>query len=380
MTCLDCLAHSEMIKSSDLPAFHEQVSCPVVSLGLTPAAMAVEDVAHQEDEEEPCAANEELPELLDLIDIAETSAEDVAQFAEVLQNIGRRVRATPGDRDLLSDFEGIAQICAALSREPHSWQGKAMLAFCRTMPEVCRTSVVNRASLRDAGFLAACVRLLSAGVCDKDEATTIAASTALAAMCTANDANKQMAAGLAEALEPSEAPDEAKPSALPVLLDALKAFPDSVQAQAEALAALRSLIVDDDNRKAETTPSALENRDVLLSDALYPEVKNAVQHACQLALHHPQVKITEQALLLLREIARGQERIQEIAKPSSKLLAFVQKALESPEARVVRAAMAVLRALALCEDVRDELSLRLACMEDCCTAQRPLDTTGWSQR
>ena len=309
-------------------------------------------VDNQEEQEDGCEESSELPELLELIDLAESSAEDVARFAEVLRNIGRRVKATPGDRDLLSDFEGISQICEALSKEPHTWEGEAMLAFCRAMPEICRTSVVNRASLRDAGFLAACVRLLHAGVREKDEAKAVAASQALAALCTASDANKQAAMAAHESA--------GEPGLLPLLLDVLVAFPDSSQVQAESMAALRSLVVDDDSRKSETAPSALENRELLLSDELYPNVKSAVQHACHLSQRHPQiVKLTEQALLLLREISRGQERVQEIAKPSNKLLTFVQKSLESSEPRILRAAMAVLRAFALCEDVRDELSLRL---------------------
>eukprot|EP00439_Symbiodinium_sp_Y106_P081124 s1339_g20.t1 len=332
-----------------------KASCKLQSVPFCiPAAMAVEDIC-KNDKEDRCEANSELPDLLELIEVAESSAEDVARFAEVLRQVGRRVKASPEDRDLLSDFEGISQICDALSKEPHQWQGEAMLAFCRTMPDVCQTSVVNRASLRDAGFLAACIRLLYSAACEKDEATAVAASTALAALCTASDANKQMA------MVPHQEPSSEKSGqhgVLRVLLDVLVMFPDSAQAQAESMAALRSLVVDDDTRKAEIAPSALENRELLLGDELYPEVKRVVQNACQLSQHHPQiVKLGEQALLLLREIARGQDRIQEIAKPSNKLLAFVQKSMESSEPRIVRAAMAVLRAFALCEDVRDELSL-----------------------
>ena len=52
-----------------------------------------------------------------------------------------------------------------------------------------------------------------------------------------------------------------------------------------------------------------------------------------------------------------QERIQELAKPSSKLLPLVRDGLASSEPRLARAALGVLRAFALCEDVRDELSL-----------------------
>ncbi|CAE7209599.1 unnamed protein product [Symbiodinium sp. CCMP2592] len=343
----------KLVSDSPEPSKASFNLCPL----CTPTAMAVEDIC-KNDEEDRCEGNSELPDLLELIEVAESSTEDVARFAEVLRQVGRRVKASPEDRDLLSDFEGISQICDALSKEPHQWQGEAMLAFCRTMPDVCRTSVVNRASLRDAGFLAACIRLLHGAACKKDEATAVAASTALAALCTASDANKQMAMVAHE--EPCSE-QSGQHGVLRVLLDVLEMFPDSAQAQAESMAALRSLVVDDDTRKAEIAPSALENRELLLGDELYPEVKRVVQNACQLSQHHPQiVKLGEQALLLLREIARGHDRIQEIAKPSNKLLAFVQKSMESSEPRIVRAAMAVLRAFALCEDVRDELSLQLA--------------------
>ena len=41
----------------------------------------------------------------------------------------------------------------------------------------------------------------------------------------------------------------------------------------EAMAALRSVVVDDDHRKSETQPAALENREVLLSEELYPKAR-----------------------------------------------------------------------------------------------------------
>jgi len=326
------------------------------------AAMAVEpveDTGAQEEEEGHQQEASELPELLELIDLAETASQDVEKFVEVLRNIGQRIRATPSDRDLLSDFEGISQICQALKAE-HAWRGKAMLAFCRIMPDVCRTSVVNRASLRDAGFLSASAEMLRDSLREKDEATATSVSTALCAMCTANDANKQIAL-LADPGDVEEtqqgAEEEHVPGALRLLLDALKLFPASGQLQAEALAALRSLVVDDDSRKADCEPAAVQNREVLLSQEVYPEVKMIVQQACQLSQEQSHVKIAEQALLMLREIARGQERIQDLARPSCKLLSFVQKSLESSEPRILRGALGVLRAFALCEDVRDELSL-----------------------
>ena len=149
--------------------------------------MAVEEGQGERDEEAEVPSTEaeaELPELLELIDMVESASGD--ELAEVISKIGRRIRATPGDRDLLSDFEGIAQICQAL--EACNWRGPAMLAFCRVMPDVCRTSIVNRASLRDAGFLAATMKMLEEALAAKEEMSLMACCTSIAALCTANDA------------------------------------------------------------------------------------------------------------------------------------------------------------------------------------------------
>jgi len=346
----------------------------VTQAGYAAASPPVATSAPVEGEEEqeqsalPAEENSDLPELLELVDAAEEAAGSTEDLAAVLKNIGRRIRATPGDRELLSDFEGTTQICQTLAGPPHSWQGEAMLEFCRIMPDVCRTSLVNRASLRDGGFLQAAVELLRSSLEAEDEAPAIAASVAICATCTANDGNKQAAAQL---FLPPEAEEEkrgadgggaefAKPGALCLLLDALEKFASSTRLQLEAVAAFRALIVDDDTRKAECTPAALENREVVLSEEVYPKVKEAVKRAldCTKTGEGPSlVRLHEQGLLLLREIARGPERIQELAKPSTKLMPFVRAGLDSEDPRVVRAAMSVLRAFAFCEDVRDELSL-----------------------
>ena len=314
--------------------------------------MAVEVDEGGEAEEQAAQADEEVPELLELIDEVESASEE--ELPAVLVKLGIRLRASPKDRDLLSDFEGINQIANILNKR--NWQGEAMLAFCHIMPEVCRTSLVNRACLRETGFLVATVKMLKTALDTKDEQVLLAGCTAITAMCTANDANKQVAAQVFEEKGVIDDADE-KPlhGAIFLLLDTLEAFPESVQLQTEAMAALRSLVVDDDTRKSECMPSALENREVLLSDEIYPKVGGIVENASKLASQP--LKLTEQTLLLLREISRGQERIQELAKPKGLMMPYVRKALGSSEARLVRAALAVLRAFAFCEDVRDELSL-----------------------
>eukprot|EP00438_Fugacium_kawagutii_P026828 Skav224725 [mRNA] locus=scaffold699:519563:522691:+ [translate_table: standard] len=311
--------------------------------------MAVEVDEPGEEEQ----VDEEVPELLELIDEVESATEE--ELPAVIRKIGLRLRASPKDRDLLSDFEGINQICDALSKA--AWQGEAMLAFCGIMPEVCRTSLVNRACLRETGFLEATVKMLKKSFDARDELVLLAGCTAITAMCTANDANKQIAAQVFEEkalIVDGSAEEKPLHGAIFLLLDILEEFPESVQLQTEAMAALRSLVVDDDTRKSESMPSALENREVLLSEEVYPKVRGIVEKASK--MDKQPLKLTEQVLLLLREIARGQERIQELAKPST-MMPYVRSALGSSEARLVRAALAVLRAFAFCEDVRDELSL-----------------------
>lgn len=266
-----------------------------------------------------------------------------------------------------------------------------MLAFCRIMPDVCRTSIVNRASLRDAGFIDAVVELLRAALIAEDEASATAAATAIGATCTANDGNKKAAAqlffpdlkALAEAAQVAElakVPElakvveaekenqenqgtqelpEIKPGALCLLLDVLEKFPSTAALQTEAISALRTLIVDDDPRKPACTPSAVENREVILSEEIYPKMREAVQRALAVADAEggPQIKLREQSMLLLRELARGQENIKDLAKPSVKLMPAVRAALQADNPRLVRAAMSVLRAFAFCEEVRIEISL-----------------------
>mmetsp|Transcript_47232 Transcript_47232/g.135373 ORF Transcript_47232/g.135373 Transcript_47232/m.135373 type:complete len:487 (+) Transcript_47232:51-1511(+) len=328
---------------------------------------------------------EEIPEMLDLVDAAEETGEDAAALATIIRNIGRRIRATPGDRDLLSDFEGIPNICKALAGPPHEWQGDAMLAFCRVMPDVCKQSTVNRGSLRDAGFVVAVVEFLRSALFAGDEAATLAASIALSAVCTANDGNKKAAAQLvvAVAIEVPEGADDTdqaaaveykapeKSGALVLLLDALGQFPESPTVQTEAISALRALLTDDDTRKADCQPSAVDNREVATSDAGFPFFGVAVERALAMvdASDKPMVKLHEQSLLLLRELARRQDRVQALAL-DAKLLKRAQSAVEAQDPRVVRAGLAVLRTFSIIEEVRDEIGFMTDGAQRCLFAVR----------
>jgi hypothetical protein len=316
------------------------------------------------------AETDELPELLDLLDEIEESGEDAELLASLLLKVSRRIRATPNDRDLLTDFEGISNICKRLAAPPHEWRGEAMLVFCKIMPEVCRSSNVNRGSLRDEGFLSAAVELLRFAVTgDGDEPVAIAACTALSATCTANDGNKKVAAQLIEST--SE-----RPGGMLLCLDALGKFPESPQLQTEALCALRTLFTDDDSRKSASEPSAVENREVALSDDGFPFLGIAVERALNLAdaTEKPLLRLREQALLLLREMARRQDFVKTLAL-DAKLLPRVQATLKLDDARVVRASLSVMRAFCAVEEVRDEIGLMSDGAYECIVAvQKHLGT------
>lgn len=203
--------------------------------------------------------------------------------------------------------------------------------------------VVNRGSLRDVGFLAATVRLLAQSLVVENSEQMALSCTALAAMCTGNDANKEAAMAV-------EGVAEGVPcGALWILVELLRRHKGS-GLQAEGLAALRALVLEDDGRKVDAVPCAVQNRELLLSEEVYPQVTLILAEAVHLEASS---KLTEQILLLLREVARG-EGIKELAKQH---LSYVRRCLVCPEPRLVRASLAVLRAFAFCEDVRDELSL-----------------------
>lgn len=320
------------------------------------AKTAEEDDAATADAAESEGPADDLAELMDLIDSAEESGGDVEALTAVLRDIGRRIRATPNDRDLLTDFEGVTNICKALSEPPHSWKGEAMLMFCKIMPDVCRTSTVNRGSLRDEGFLPAAVELLRSAVADKDEEAAIAGCLALSATCTANDGNKKVVAQLLESTQTG------KPGGMLLCLDALSCFSTSVTLQTEAICALRTIMTDDDPRKSDSEPSAAENREVALSDEGFPFLGIVAQNALDVAdkCEKPNVRLLEQTLLLLREMARRQDYVKAMAL-DAKLLPRVQAALQVDDPRVVRASLAVLRAFCCSEEVRDEIGLLSDC-------------------
>jgi len=127
----------------------------------------------------------------------------------------------------------------------------------------------------------------------------------------------------------------------------------------------------DDPRKADCEPAATHNREVLLSDAGFPFTGTAIDRAMKTleASEKPLVKLQEQTLLLLREACRVREHIPVLAM-DAKFLERVQPSLESDEARIVRAALAVLRSFAFMEEVRDELGLLSDGAQKCLKAIR----------
>jgi len=326
-------------------------------------------------------AQAEPAELLDLIEAIQEAHSDQAALATVIRDIGRRIRLTPGDRDLLSDFEGIEQLCLALRTPPNEWKGEAMVAFCSALPDMCRTSVINRGAFRDGGALDGVVNLLRSSLAEGDEALAIAASSGLTALCTASDANKRAAAHLRgefneEELVETDADyrtplfkDPGQAGGLDVLLSLLKRFPTSPALQTAACAALRTLLSDDDPRQASCVPSAVENRERALREEHFPAYRQAVETAlaCE-ATGRWAPRLREQALLLLRELACRQDRIQELAlgPNGGKLLRTVQAALSEGDARVVRAGLAVTRALSFSDELKElvaaESDLAMRCV------------------
>lgn len=334
---------------------------------MPPPAAEVE----AEDEGAPDAADAELPEMLDLIDQAEAAAEDPPGLAAVIDLIARRVRATPGDRDLLSDFEGIPQICSALSKPPIEWRGEAMLALCAALPDICRKSIVNRGALREGGVVEAMLGVLAQAVADGDAGSAASASVSLTALCTANDGNKKAAAQIRgdfneEALADSCVTNDPSvpvfvPSgvrgALELLFDALERFPDSVALQTEALCALRCLLHDDDPRQGSCVPSAVENRDWAIGDKHFKKFRAAAERALNLEERHPpQPRLREYAMLLLKEVACRKNRINELVHDAG-VLRRIESSLGDPDERVVRACLALIRAFGFEDDMKEQLAV-----------------------
>jgi hypothetical protein len=145
-----------------------------------------------------------------------------------------------------------------------------------------------------------------------------------------------------------------------LLLEVLVRFPQSAAVQAEGISALRAMISDDDTRKgSEQEAFAVLNRRVLMGEA-FPDVHAAVSRAFAAAdstSGQAQARLTEQALLLLREASREQDHIQELAFGSKLQKRAVSTLSSSSDSKVVRASLAALRAFAFNEDAREDLAL-----------------------
>lgn len=256
-----------------------------------------------------------------------------------------------------------------------------MVAFCKALPEMCRMSVINRGAFRDGGAVDGVMNFLRHSLAEADEALVIAASTGLTALCTASDASKRAAAQLRgdfneEELVETDADyrtplfkDPEQAGGLDLLLAALRRFPASPSVQTSACAALRTLLSDDDPRQASCVPSAVENRERAVRDEHFPDYRQAVETALQCeAAGCWAARLREQALLLLRELACRQDRIQELAlgPNGANLLRTVEAALAEGDARVVRAGLAVTRALAFSDELKElvamESDLALRCV------------------
>lgn len=326
----------------------------------------------------------EAPDMMELIDQAEAAKEDPAALAAVLRAIGQRARQCEGDRETLTDFDGVAQICKALSEPPHQWRGPAMVAFCQAMPDVCKKSSINRGALRDEGAVDAVLEFLRCGTEEGDEAAATAASIALNALCTANDGNKKTAARLHGDFNEDELvktkandprvplfKDADAPGALELLPDAMRRFPASVMLQTHALSALRCLVSDDDTRQATCMPSAVENRDRMIDEKVFPEVRGLILQALALedVAGQPLLRLREQAMLVLKELSCREDRIHSLVF-GGKLLARVASSLDVGDERVVRACLALIRAFGFADEVKEQLVMESDVVQRCSAAVR----------
>lgn len=333
--------------------------------------MALEDEDFPDDVGAPADGEDDGPDMMELIDQAEAAKDDVEAFAAALRAIGHRARTVDGDRETLTDFDGVAQICRALAEPTHGWAGPAMVAFCKIMPDVCKKSAVNRGSLRDEGAVVAVVDFLRRSGSSCDEAGATAACIALCAMCTANDGSKKAAARLRGEFNEEELAatggndptvplfmDPDAPGALDLLLDALRRFPDSAALQTHALSAFRCLISDDDPRQPTCLPSAVENRDRMIDEKVFPEVFGLVVKALELeaAASQPAPRLREHAMLVLKELACREDRIRDMTS-SAGLLPRVEASLGDGDERVVRACMALIRAFGFSDDLKERLAV-----------------------
>mmetsp|Transcript_2478 Transcript_2478/g.5395 ORF Transcript_2478/g.5395 Transcript_2478/m.5395 type:complete len:486 (+) Transcript_2478:78-1535(+) len=332
------------------------------------AAAPAEAVEEEEEVVEP-EDDAEIPEMLDLIEAAEEAAKSPEELAKVLKNIARRASMNEADRDLLSDFEGIAQICQALSGSAHNWSGEAMIAFCEALPDICRKSNLNRSALRDSGAVDAVIDYARVAVYEAREAEVIASATAINALCTANDANKKAAARLRGDFNEAELvatdcdyrvpifaePD--RPGALDLLMKALRSFPKSIPVQTAVLRALNCMINDDDPRQPSCVPAAVENRDRAISEKVFPAMRAVAEQALSLEDQGtPLPRLREQAMLLLRSIACREDRIKELIFDAG-LLSRVETSLTDKDERVVRACLALIRAFGFSDDIKERLAV-----------------------
>jgi hypothetical protein len=128
-------------------------------------------------------------------------------------------------------------------------------------------------------------------------------------------------------------------------------------------------VSDDDRRDADCEPAAAENRTVIVSDEGFPFFGAAIERALTetVSTGKLRVKLREQSLLVVREMARRQDRVEALAS-GAKLLPHVLSAVDADDARLVRAGLAVLRAFVIIEDIRDELAIMSDGAERCVAA------------
>lgn len=323
----------------------------------------IEKILQEEEDTEESQVVEDLPEMMDLVDEVEEAAQDPSALAQVLRRVGGRAKLSLNDREAFCDFEGVSKVCEAISKEPHNWRGEAMLALCAIIPELCRASVINRGAFNDEGFVDQVVDYLDEVVRDGNEEEVMCMSTALSALCTAHDGNKKAAARLLgefneEELVKSDCNDprvplfkeSEKPGALNIFLNALTRFQENARLQAAVLEAFTCLIRDDDARQA-SVPWAVKNRDQAVG-TLLPEVLACAHQAIALACKQSFLKLRQQILLLVKEIACRQDTIETLLTDAS-LLPCMQSWLGDKSLVLVRASLSALRALAFADSVKE---------------------------
>jgi len=152
-----------------------------------------------------------------------------------------------------------------------------------------------------------------------------------------------------------KAPESA--GALDLLLEASGRWPESVAMQTQGCAALRTLLCDDDTRQASCVPSAVENRERAAGEEHFPAYRRVVERAFGLeAQGRALMLLREQAMLLLREFCCRQDRIHELVF-EAKLLPVIEASLKDGDERMIRASLAVIRALAFSDELKEQLAM-----------------------